>query len=157
MDSCYSFWQGAALAVLNIIRAGGDDLFDMRLFMAQKQQQEQHQADVSTGTGVAATAPAGDMDELVELTEADRQAEAQDENGELQFNQRALQRYILHCGQSMDGTGGGLRGQFHFILFPLLLNGIVELYFIVFTFRLHFIMFWLCLDKPGKSRDYYHR
>lgn len=133
VDSCYSFWQGAALAVLNIIRAGGDDLYDMKLYMSHKEQQTQTQSQQvdgrtlplseyttpsSTSAGKKSSAPTtSDIhdtqgeDTVVELTESDRQTEVQDDNGELQFNQRALQRYILHCGQTFDGSGGGMRGE----------------------------------------------
>ncbi|KAJ1438882.1 terpenoid cyclases/protein prenyltransferase alpha-alpha toroid, partial [Ochromonadaceae sp. CCMP2298] len=56
VDSCYSFWQGSALAILEIVKSGGSDV------------------DATSGC--------------------------------LSFNQQALQRYILHCAQNLEG---GLR------------------------------------------------
>jgi prenyltransferase beta subunit len=33
VDACYSFWQGAAMAILNIIRNGGTDIDDMEIYL----------------------------------------------------------------------------------------------------------------------------
>lgn len=85
VDSCYSFWQGAALAILELIREGGDDLADLRN---------------TRGDGV-------DGEDVV-LSQ--RIVVASDERGELPFNQKALQLYILHCAQELER--GGLKGIF---------------------------------------------
>ena len=80
------------MAIVSIIRAGSDDLYDMNLYLASK------------GNNSDPSLPAE------EVLVADRVATATDINGELAFNQRALQRYILHCGQNSEI--GGLRGTY---------------------------------------------
>ena len=75
---------------MGIIRAGSDDLHDMNLYLASKG----HNSDPSLASE--------------EVLVTDRVATATDVNGELAFNQRALQRYIIHCGQNSEV--GGLRG-----------------------------------------------
>jgi hypothetical protein len=81
------------MAILNIIRNHGDDLYDMRCFLPE-----------------AVAASSSDLSsEIVELEENTRIAPADDLGGALEFNQKALQRYILHCGQQVEG--GGLRGK----------------------------------------------
>ena len=77
---------------MGIIRAGSDDLHDVNLYLASKG----HNSDPSLPSE--------------EVLVADRVATATDVNGELAFNQRALQRYILHCGQNSEV--GGLRGMY---------------------------------------------
>lgn len=83
VDSCYSFWQGAALAIVEIIRRGGDDLSDVRGTSAESMREE-------------------------DLEMPPRIVVASDERGELPFNQKALQLYILHCAQELEK--GGLKG-----------------------------------------------
>ena len=77
-----------------------------------------------------------DVEEVVNPT---RVAEATDSSGGLGFNQKALQRYILHCAQNMGG-GGNPPKEFVLLNFssfpPASLAGL--------------------RDKPSKSRDYYH-
>ena len=99
VDSCYSFWQGSATAIIKIIHSGGNDLYDMHMYM---QSIEMNTIDI----------------QIINSNSINRVTIANDTNGELPYNQKALQKYILHCGQN---STGGLR------------------------------------DKPGKSRDYYHR
>lgn len=48
-------------------------------------------------------------DDVEDVSEGIRVTTATDENGELLCNQLALQRYILHCCQDVDG--GGMRGR----------------------------------------------
>jgi hypothetical protein len=107
--------QGASFAIVNIIKAGGDDIYDLSLY---KSQQENSVAfvtpvvavPVSTATAsITSGIPVKTLPEL-NLTEADRSIVATGENGELPFNQSALQRYVLYCGQNYEG--GGLRGFF---------------------------------------------
>ncbi|RYH29319.1 hypothetical protein EON65_08910 [archaeon] len=87
VDSCYSFWQGAALAIVEIIKQGGDDLYDMRKHFEE----------------VAYTAAENDdVDDMGE-----RVKPANELSGCQQFDQLALQRYILHCAQNTDN--GGMR------------------------------------------------
>jgi protein farnesyltransferase subunit beta len=96
VDSCYSFWQGAAIAIVHIIKAGGDDLTDMKLYMHRKIQKDT--TDVSIHQ---------ECDDALSLNDVDRVSVVTDSNGALRFNQKALQKYILHCGQQTDN--GGLR------------------------------------------------
>jgi protein farnesyltransferase subunit beta len=100
VDSCYSFWQGGALAIIHMIRTRGHDLSDVEATAASLN---------SDHAGV----------EIEVASDGPRIHVARDESGELSFNQKALQQYVLHCAQEFDR--GGLK------------------------------------DKPGKSRDYYHR
>lgn len=83
VDSCYSFWQGAALAIMRMIQAGGDDVSDILPVPVKE----------------------GDDEEGDESLQ--RIAVVKDDSGELQFNQKALQRYILACAQDVDR--GGMR------------------------------------------------
>ena len=93
VDACYSFWQGLALAVVEIVRQGGSDLYDMEMYFNSMQQ-----ADTSCHQSVESSE--------YQLSESNVSFVA-DDNGSLLFNQKALQRYILHCSQNIDG--GGLR------------------------------------------------
>lgn len=134
VDSCYSFWQGAAAALVNIIRREGSDVADLDIYLQQQRSQmgENHGAAAVRGQGQSQPHASGDFRADIEL---DLDAEdgdgagvgsikisrISDQNGSLPVNQKALQRYILHCGQQIEqDKAGGLR------------------------------------DKPGKSRDYYH-
>ena len=44
----------------------------------------------------------------------------EDMSGNLSFNQKALQRYILHCAQNIES--GGMRGKMLIILLAYLIN-----------------------------------
>jgi hypothetical protein len=108
VDSCYSFWQGAALAMCEMIKSSDSDTYDMEQYLAHS-------------NGPAATACKADADQispdgeigleldlnLEELPEAKRIQHVDDTSGNLPFNQLALQRYILHCAQNLEG--GGMR------------------------------------------------
>ena len=98
-----------------MIKAGGSDLLDMQLYM-QRQQQQQNTVKLNlnnniTGSIIDTTSNTTSLSvsttDVVELCESDRIATVADDNGELLFNQRALQRYILHCAQQVEG---GMRG-----------------------------------------------
>eukprot|EP01032_Pedospumella_encystans_P021557 gene21557-24443_t len=128
VDSCYSFWQGAALAMCEMVKNSDSDTYDMEQYLAHTN------GTTSTADATAndAKPPADhisadgeigldlDLTDLVleELPEGQRIRQVDDTSGTLPFNQQALQRYILHCAQNLEG--GGMR------------------------------------DKPGKSRDFYH-
>jgi protein farnesyltransferase subunit beta len=95
VDSCYSFWQGAALAMCEVIKNNGSDIFDMEQYLAycdrSKPSSEQK----------------FDSFDIVDLDEGKRVRSVEDTSGALPFNQNALQRYILHCAQNLEG--GGMR------------------------------------------------
>jgi Prenyltransferase and squalene oxidase repeat len=133
--------QGAALAIVNVIRNNGSDIYDMERFIILREKQKAAAAgsDVVnlSRASVSADGEIGEIS-ISELREGedgiddddDNDDNAQycipcatirtvaDDNGVLSFNQKALQRYVLHCAQDVEK--GGLR------------------------------------DKPGKSRDFYH-
>ena len=94
VDSCYSFWQGGALAITTMIERQGDDLSDMRKYMSM----------TTKTTGVAEE---GSVDAVADEEEY-RVIEMTGQDGSLLFQQEALQRYVLYCGQQQDG---GLRGK----------------------------------------------
>lgn len=109
VDSCYSFWQGAALAMCEIVKNNGSDVYDMEQFLA-------HSASTATNKAAAADQVNDDgeigveinLEPLdVDLAEAKRIRQVDDTSGNLPFNQNALQRYILHCAQNLEG--GGMR------------------------------------------------
>lgn len=108
VDSCYSFWQGAALAMCEIVKNNGSDVYDMEQFLA-------HSASSAAAKAAAADQVTDDGEigleiniELdADLTEAKRIKHVDDTSGNLPFNQNALQRYILHCAQNLEG--GGMR------------------------------------------------
>jgi protein farnesyltransferase subunit beta len=129
VDSCYSFWQGAALAMCEIVKNNGSDVYDMEQYLAHNCKNKEERGGVATGTTAATTtkdmvSPDGeigsdlDLDLDIDLSDAVGIKKVDDTTGTLPFNQNALQRYILHCAQNLEG--GGMR------------------------------------DKPGKSRDFYH-
>ena len=101
VDSCYSYWQGAALALVNMIRGGGTDTHDLDAFV------------VSSGPSPARTLLPSDVDNVLDADDVQTAlpiVSARDEGGSLPFNQKALQRYILHCGQNIEADHvGGLR------------------------------------------------
>ncbi len=91
VDSCYSFWQGAALGLVDVIKHNGTDTFDLQCYLGYN-------------------SSSGDMDmESCETVNGSglqiRPVTAY--SGVLSFNQMALQRYILHCAQNVDH--GGMR------------------------------------------------
>lgn len=94
VDSCYSFWQGAALAIVELIKGGGHDLSDV-----EGVEDTDQELNLEEGETVFDLGGAGN-----------RLAAAKDDSGDLPFNQRALQQYILHCAQEFEK--GGLKGSF---------------------------------------------
>lgn len=90
VDSCYSFWQGSAMAIVEIIKNNGSDLFDMDKYFEYMNKPE----------------PVN-QDGEIELSRLSQIHKVTDASGCLSFNQKALQRYILHCAQNTEG--GGLR------------------------------------------------
>lgn len=105
VDSCYSFWQGAALAMCEIVKSGGSDVYDMEQYLAhcasKSRAADAISADGEIGMDVGA------IDAELDLPEARRIKKVDDTSGNLPFNQNALQRYILHCAQNLEG--GGMR------------------------------------------------
>jgi protein farnesyltransferase subunit beta len=92
VDSCYSFWQGSAAAILEVMKLGGDDLFDIRKYFLS----------VERPKNIDCL-----QDNDVEIPDEQSTQVVTDFSGSLTFNQKALQRYILHCAQYTDG--GGMR------------------------------------------------
>ena len=105
VDSCYSFWQGSALALVKIVDQGGSDVADMEHFAAT------NPATLLDSAASAGGSSDGDVDEVLDLEQVGTALfRVNDESGELPFNQKALQRYVLQCGQSIESEGtGGLR------------------------------------------------
>jgi protein farnesyltransferase subunit beta len=106
VDSCYSFWQGAASALVEMARRGGSDVSDLHAYLAARG------ADHGSGAASAsASSVATALDRMSvspdDVEEAQRILPATATAGTLPFNQMALQRYILHCAQQTEG--GGLR------------------------------------------------
>jgi protein farnesyltransferase subunit beta len=132
VDSCYSFWQGAAIALLEMMKRRGTDVYDLERYeedckrkeedeeeekeIERKEEEELMNEDSMKGKD---TIPGqeGEVEEVV-MNDNNSLHVVSDYSGILSFNQKALQRYILHCGQAFDN--GGMR------------------------------------DKPGKPRDFYH-
>ncbi len=83
VDGCYSFWQGGAMAIVNAAEAGLSQ-FD------------------STVTEQVIEVSEGEVDVTANITSTSSEQDA----GNLSFHQGLLQRYILLCGQHVDG---GLR------------------------------------------------
>jgi hypothetical protein len=107
VDSCYSFWQGAALAMCEIYKNGGSDVYDMEQYLAH----DAASVPEATSTGKDAVSADGEigieLELALDLPEAKRIKKVDDTSGNLPFNQNALQRYILHCAQNLEG--GGMR------------------------------------------------
>jgi len=89
VDSCYSYWQGAAVALLTIINNGDDDIADC---VARR---------------AAAAASENSLDDEAPVVVGPGATVAKNANGDFTMNQKALQRYVLHCAQ--DNDDGGLR------------------------------------------------
>lgn len=100
-----------------------------------------HFQQISNGTN---SSDSENIEDAIDLTESVPVQEAKDTSGCLSFNQKALQRYILYCAQNVDG--GGLRGEFTVCCKLIISNAS--------SFLIHRMFF---VDKPGKSRDFYHR
>ena len=100
VDACYSFWQGSALAIVEIIRNGNHDLFDLETHLNIKNQEKIIDQDKDENENE-------NEDGIIELAVGTEASVVEDDNGALLYNQKALQRYILHCSQNIDG--GGLR------------------------------------------------
>jgi len=128
VDSCYSFWQGSAFAIMNMIRNGGDDVSDVKKWLLCRKvknnnnseslvaannlkKEKEEEEEVGSDGGIDEDVISISLDDIGQILTAD------DFNGELACNQKALQMYILHCAQN---EMGGMR------------------------------------DKPGKGRDFYH-
>lgn len=89
VDSCYSFWQGAAAALVNVIEVNGTDISDLEYWKSSMD-----------GGGYVKGDSTKKIDEYVpRMVKIDETSE----NGPVIYNQYALQRYILHCAQAMDG------------------------------------------------------
>jgi len=106
VDSCYSFWQGAAFALMNMIRNGGDDVYDVSKWIASKIEGEDDESDEGDEGGNERANNDRDedgKDAVVDLEDIGHILTADDLNGELACNQKALQKYILHCAQNESG------------------------------------------------------
>ena len=111
VDSCYSFWQGTAVALVHIIRQGGSDVSDMEMYFRTHPQKESEISETigssSSSANSSTSATEVELDDVIDtLTTGCQVNLVTDLSGPLSFNQKALQRYILHCGQQMEG---GLR------------------------------------------------
>ena len=84
VDGCYSFWQGGAMAVLNCEEAGVRGL----------------------DSGVSSQVIEIGENGCVDVEGGDKIKQASPTEGKLTFDQGLLQRYVLLCGQHVDG---GLR------------------------------------------------
>eukprot|EP01034_Spumella_vulgaris_P022491 gene22491-28619_t len=100
VDSCYSFWQGAALAMVEMVRHDGSDVYDLEQYLA-------FTAGNSGNNKSGAAKTVDEDEEEMDLSEALPVRHVRDTDGCLGFNQKALQRYVLHCAQNLDG--GGMR------------------------------------------------
>jgi hypothetical protein len=106
------------MAIVNIIRSGGNDLYDLDIYLRSPQHPTETETSATTSTPAAASVSSnisaedgevGDINILnLNIEEAQHISAVTDTSGELLFNQKALQKYILHCGQNVEG--GGLRG-----------------------------------------------
>ena len=111
VDSCYSYWQGTAIALVHVIRQGGTDVSDMEMYLRSHPQKESEVIE-TMGSPSSSSVNSSIQHTEVELEEIDTITTGcqvnlvTDQSGPLSFNQKALQRYILHCGQQMEG---GLR------------------------------------------------
>jgi protein farnesyltransferase subunit beta len=107
VDSCYSFWQGGALAILEIMKKNGTHLYDLEQFL----QLSKIPNSASSSSKMLVDENNNNNNNLEDVVEETDQEgvilSATDFNGSLAFNQKALQKYILHCGQNFDQ--GGLR------------------------------------------------
>lgn len=93
VDSCYSYWQGAAVALLTMIKNGDSDIAD---------------AVARRAAAAASEALADTLDETpAPIVVGPEATAAKNANGDFSMNQKALQRYVLHCAQ--DSDDGGLR------------------------------------------------
>ena len=99
VDSCYSFWQGSALAIVNMIKNNESDIGDLEYYLSV------YHAD---GTDADSN-----NNEEIALDELNSVIKVSGNNGPLSFDQLALQRYILHCAQQFEGPVssrvGGMR------------------------------------------------
>jgi len=146
VDGCYSFWQGACMALLNI----------------QSSERSTHEEKVEPYLrhGIARsveedflTAEGEEKSCEQPLLEQNR-----DEGFQLLFDQYKLQRYILLCAQE---PSGGLRGvSLMNIEFSSCLVFSFPSYFVVFSFRFSFnVLFYrlpctdlFCVQLPKTSR-----
>lgn len=81
VDACYSFWQGGACAILDVLKK---DRGDVVTDVTNVGNVEVECLDDSVEVGSSILAP----------TSA---------SGQQCYNQFALQRYLLHCSQQIDG------------------------------------------------------
>jgi len=111
VDSCYSFWQGAAIAILEIIEEGGDELHDLQ----QYEKLRNHQTRNNNNDSNKSKLENDPNDSAQDSADIDVESVGPEENihhvsntsGDLLFNQKQLQKYILHCSQNVEL--GGLR------------------------------------------------
>jgi len=108
VDSCYSFWQGAAVALVQIIKGGGTDITDVdnlgahvdgttcldRGIKTVEEEEEEEEEEDEDVIDLDAAAARGDSRSIRHVNSM---------NGPLLFNQEALQQYILRCAQDPDG------------------------------------------------------
>jgi protein farnesyltransferase subunit beta len=111
VDSCYSFWQGAAVALLEIMKHGGSDTYDLVRYEEycernEEDQEEEKAIERKEDEDFMTEDSIKGMEEVV-MNDNNSLHVVNDYSGILSFNQKALQRYILHCGQSFDN--GGMR------------------------------------------------
>lgn len=96
VDSCYSFWQGAAMAMVHVIERGGNDLSDVEAMRSL----------FEDGEDDGEVQGEDDVDMVLESSSIRHVKAVSGTNGPMDYNQEALQRYILHCAQTSEG---GLR------------------------------------------------
>jgi protein farnesyltransferase subunit beta len=94
VDSCYSFWQGAAVALVQIIRRGGSHTTDMNDFLRPDSAEAEAEDGEEDVIDLDAAASRGESRSVRKTTAT---------NGHLLFNQDALQAYILRCAQDPEG------------------------------------------------------
>ena len=98
VDSCYSFWQGGALAILQLYHRQSRD-------KGEAESPAESSVFKSDCESAGQTKAEGDED-VIEIEMASRIMQPTDLSGELVFNQKALQTYVLRCAQQ---TSGGMR------------------------------------------------
>jgi protein farnesyltransferase subunit beta len=98
VDSCYSFWQGAAAAIVGVVEVGGSDITDMETLRG-----------TWTGNGGGNSGGVEDEDGVIDLDldtfggDSRNLKPATVMSGPAAFNHEALQKYILHCAQANEG------------------------------------------------------
>ena len=83
---------------MQIIREGGDDTFDLEQWQILENRKKEKENDIAV---------VEEEEDVLDLSEVAPIAPVTDITGQLNYNQLALQRYVLHCAQNING--GGLR------------------------------------------------